>query len=537
MASPDTSGSANLTANLTLRSRADHAVAERHLFYPHLKRSRAVYWACVHGELDTLQFALRYGAGASPSVVEVQRRTPRTWDRALGMWMPTTEPAKMSTLHVAAKRGNVQTFAFLLAQGARVDDPGLKPKQIRGFMRCLCKPGRSTLLERFLGAGGAEQAKKYSQDELSIALVSAILKPDTPLHTIQLLLDHGADPNHAHRKGRRVTLSPLSAAVRSQTAEIFDLLIASGARISGPRIPRATRTTAGHVPVIAAVRLLPDRGPRMLALCIAHGGDVNRATPVRVGEAKTAWVTPLLAYLDGIADWTSETTAACGATEGLRWLLDQHVSTSHMTTEDSGGASVEGPPVLELLLAKWGLAPLREREYRGVLRLLVQQRAFLPCVGTVLAQYGWPYTAPAGIETDAVVVSAWTGLVKAMCARHPGAADKYLWSAVTTVGMTWRRGPRLVTATLDALLEAGGDINAPGGGEGRPGLHELCIRYNLAAREARLAAGPFFEYFNRGWPKDYFFAYLVAKGADPKIRVRGWSANDILTWRLRADAR
>ncbi|KAI0008721.1 hypothetical protein F4779DRAFT_641439 [Xylariaceae sp. FL0662B] len=496
-------------------SRAHHELLKPLLDGSYLTVDGFMKQGCVSDNVLMIQFALL--AGASPSVVETPRQGDRSWDRRKRSWITTTKPIKIYTLHLAAKTGSINAFQFLLARGARVDDPDMSRKQMRHLLNRLCKPDRVDFLQMFCEAGLVAQVQYCFTGEFSTALVTAI-KPGASIYTVEILLDHGADPDYVRRGGGLPTRSPLSAAVMTMSTDIFKLLAERGANVQGTHFRRRLTNTADHIPMMAAARMIPTHGTEMAELCIGHGAYVNCCTTVRVGT-RSSIVTPLLMYLCSITDWTGK--GACKPSKGLDFLFHKRISARHMVTIARPWHHLMGPPVIQCLLDIWGLRYLCETEYFRTLVILVVRGGAPLNLAQVLMQYR-PYAMNPSFMMTERMLRRWVMFLRLFRGFYyeRGLAHQYLCQALTAAGTTWRRGEPLMAATLDHLLQAGADINwSPEGPGGHSPLLELCRIYNNVARQSTRGRDDITAWFRCGWPKDQVIRFLLDKGANPKLKV------------------
>jgi len=195
------------------------------------------------------------------------------WGHVASLCVLISSAASGGPIHDAARIGNVETAAALLAEDPTLlnapDDEGMTPLHLAAL-------GRNAELVKALLARGAEIDARDATER-------------TPLHyaamggdadTVRLLLNAGANVNVRDVRGE----TPLHIAGRRMRAAAAELLLDAGADVN-------TRNSAGETPLMLAVDQGED-APELdaairdvAAVLIARGADVNlpasdRRTPL-----------------------------------------------------------------------------------------------------------------------------------------------------------------------------------------------------------------------------------------------------------------
>ena len=226
-------------------------------------------------------------------------------------------PVKVSTLYLAVKNGNLAVSRLLLRFGAIPDAHVAEeiPQQVNLTIRWLVQ--YHDLLQLYLEAGLDRKVRAMHCPHVAWPLIPAI-KSGAPPALVQMLIDHGADPNQLDNRGKtggenlvyygvigsRVE-TPLSVAISQRSTVLVDLLVRAGASISGRTIDhivwgRPPSYNPTQLPVFAAVKVLVgslDAGKSMIRLCLRHGGDINQTEFYRIHPTRRGWTTPLLVYM------------------------------------------------------------------------------------------------------------------------------------------------------------------------------------------------------------------------------------------------
>ncbi|GAB2499796.1 ankyrin repeat domain-containing protein [Pseudoxanthomonas sangjuensis] len=213
----------------------------------------------------------------------------------LGVDRETRDRHGMSALHLAAALGRVEAVKRLVAKGASPDAraaDGQTPLGValasgrrdladwldwRGWplpKRAL----RPADLPAAAMAGDIDAVRKlldlgFAVDSVDAQGCTALLRAAGGGHraAVDLLLAHGADPQHAANTGA----TPLSAAVSMRQADIVDALLRAGAQLEH-RLPGGVT-----VLMLAAALGLPDIAARLLtAGADVHASDAQGLTPL-----------------------------------------------------------------------------------------------------------------------------------------------------------------------------------------------------------------------------------------------------------------
>ncbi|WP_411833777.1 ankyrin repeat domain-containing protein [Pseudoxanthomonas mexicana] len=312
--------------------------------------------ACAQNSADAAQaepFALEllergadpFGAspqGDPPLSLAVRLGWSRLLDRLLdlGVDREARDGHGMSALHLAAALGREPAIRQLIAKGA---SPASRAADGQTPLGVALASGRRDLadwldwhgwplpqralrpsdLPAAAMAGDAGAVRRlldlgFAVDAQDAQGCTALLRAAGGGHraTVDLLLAHGADPQHAANTGA----TPLSAAVSMRQGEIVDALLAAGAQIE-QRLPGGVT-----VLMLAAALGLPDIAARLLtAGADVHAGDAQGLTPLHCAALYgfTARDRPrLLALLDTLLLSGAESERlAAGAVTPLLLLL------------------------------------------------------------------------------------------------------------------------------------------------------------------------------------------------------------------------
>jgi ankyrin repeat protein len=232
-----------------------------------------LHWAASKGKTAQVEALLR--EGASVDAANGMRRTP---------------------LYEAAKRGHVETVRVLVKNGAAingVDPSGFTPLHVAGehrrldVMRVLLDAGADVHARNRHGQTPLWQASWQSWHE-DAAVARLLLQHGAtpqefahsgwaPIHMaagadfqafVQLMLEHGADPNMAH--ATTPSWGPLHAAAKRGALRVIALLLDRGADID------LHGSETGKTPLLVAMSNRQDAATKLL---LERGADVN-ARPI-----------------------------------------------------------------------------------------------------------------------------------------------------------------------------------------------------------------------------------------------------------------
>ncbi|PGH15494.1 hypothetical protein AJ80_05511 [Polytolypa hystricis UAMH7299] len=271
--------------------------------------NNAMYWACGTGNLATIRVAVSHGASVSTAYKIRRIAGPSRSPRAQNTRPKRAE--KTSTLYLAAMKRRLDAFNLLIELGARLDDPSV-PKGVANSLICwVSHPHQNwSHLPAFIGAGFHEQVRARNGGKLGLDVALMILNcedfPASPLDLIQQLFDDSESLNRVYRPFETYSsMSPLSAAIWTNSRVWFEVLIARGANIHGLPLASMASRVPLEIPVFAAAyTMLKHRSTDMLQLCLDHGADINHHLPAIdiMFTYKFYTTMPLLSYLDTIDD-------------------------------------------------------------------------------------------------------------------------------------------------------------------------------------------------------------------------------------------
>ncbi|KAG7293808.1 hypothetical protein NEMBOFW57_003865 [Staphylotrichum longicolle] len=407
----------------------------------------------------------------------------------------------VSSLHLAAKRGNARVFACLLRLGARVDGCKLTARQGWALVDSICAPRQNDFAFPFLQAGLGSQLSPGLRDELLFGLL--------------------------------------------RTGTATDLM-------DGPRLDRVVKLPL-HIPLYAlayagAAKDEVDIVDR-LQLCVDAGADVNHRAAVAIRglpcyrHDRFLYTTPFLFYLNSIKSWKPEAPSRHEAI--IHWfkengasILPDPVPEVPTSITEKGFKQISPPSPVQLLLDKWGVEKCATPSFLDTLELLISLGGLPPqTTGTLIAKYDVPFDA----HLPDAVLSAWTSLIASL-PQHPTLdLNLTLWEYIVAKGTASSETDStpigaLSYPTIDALLAAGADINwlPPDGMHnnnitaGRTALLELCAAYHDLERNHWGQLGAPRRAPPRRGPRKELVRFLLGRGADPGVRWRGKTAAQVL---------
>jgi hypothetical protein len=481
-----------------------------------LERGKVLRLACLTGCIAAIDTALHLGESISAvPVASVQARYKpaalivgggSSSNEAKGKGPTDTGDAvivKASTLHLAAKGRQVDTFSHLVSLGARLDEPGTSIASMRSLIRLVTQgPNATALLRLFLGNGAhlALQLSQEMRDEALFALLQACASSRSSLALsleecvdfARTLLDAGSSPDLFRGFQSRST-STLSTAVHTLSPELVCLLLDHGACPDGP--PDLQRTPLSywplHIPLCAVAHALAtslldpsaQAAQRQIADMLLHrGANINVCVPCI--ETNYDWyvscTSPLLVFLDAVPCWDDD-GGGPQALDTLRFLLDRGAcpegppaypapesGLSHITPSvllRSGRYSL-GPARLDPirnLLDDWGVGRLASPAFASALELLVghpRGRGGVRDVADALAKYEYCTISPPSpstssppdteitTQTDDAVLAAWRCIMSSTAALlAPHELGEFLHAYIVRKGTCprqprrWRGGP------------------------------------------------------------------------------------------------
>ncbi|KAL8294538.1 hypothetical protein RB600_000463 [Gaeumannomyces tritici] len=240
----------------------------------------------------------------------------------------TAIPLKaLRQIQLAAKRGQVEAFGYLIELSARLDQPGTSVASICALIRLATQgPDAPAPLRLLLAGAGAKTrlARQLDQDRCDEALLELMRgwtghrlsrgpSPEEYFAFARALLDAGVNPSRCCLDGAGTTISPLSFAVLSGFPDLGRLLLDRGAHIGGPpaaELPSKPRLPL-HVPLgvaahaMAGITIVGEEGRDTLAqtvqVLLDRGADINVCVPLRESALHTdRLVSPLLVFLGAV---------------------------------------------------------------------------------------------------------------------------------------------------------------------------------------------------------------------------------------------
>lgn len=416
-----TEGKSRLSrCNKHLHARLQHA-----LYASNETRDQALKWACEKGLINVISIAVSYGASVDTVSIATRRGT-----------------FKAFTLQIAASHRQVDTFCYLIREGARLDDAHVSRFGKTVLVRNLCRPGGSNtkMMRHFLEAG---LASSLSKDLLTRLLMSVLessspesmqvsgIEPGAFLDSVRILLDAGANPNFVHYDVKlEIFSSPLSVALRSHRPDLFRFLIERGADVNGVTHPSHLNPYCLplQVPACAAAFIMAEPGEdtSLLQLCLDCGANINIHVPyIRPQDNTLCFATPLLLFVENISDWggTPGTPLEPGEKEhhnvvekldffllnGAWPLIQQRINWQVLGElqrfRESNGWShgslscnePDEPDIDEswspfvFLLSRWanGSHASAHPNFLSALKLLIRRGALKANTGKIIARYDW----------------------------------------------------------------------------------------------------------------------------------------------------
>lgn len=339
-------------------------------------QSKAMKWACLDGNVNTIKKSIWYGASVHSSTY----------------------------LCLASTKQQENAIRLLVDLGVRILSPDMDKKNrfkgIEEFRYCakkLCSSRlsheqSSSLLRLLYEKAIDEQGRKKWDADTALPLITLIRSPaGAPMDLIRQVLDDGADPNQPRPFKRRDSLSPLSAAIIANSEPAFHLLLERGANIHGTPMKNWARVGLS-LPIFAAAMTLAvaDHGKAMMQLCLDNGADINyeQICPDYGNSRFRGWhpgrtqrsqleiythTTPLLIFLDSIKSFKSPKLP--NPVEGLNWFFE-HATRWEAPTVSTFVSQGHGTALsaADALIGKWGLAKFREAGFTEVIRILLRHQ-------------------------------------------------------------------------------------------------------------------------------------------------------------------
>jgi ankyrin repeat protein len=358
----------------------------------------AIMLAALYSNARTMETLL--SLGADPNATNAAHATALHWsagDPAKARMLilkgadvnARSGPGRTPLGIAAAQDNNFEIVKLMVDRGADVN----AADQLEGFL--FTGGGRATpLIEaaktrdlrtvKFLLDHGA---RVNAEDHMgATALTEASLRGSADI--VRLLLQHGADPNHAVKQ---FAATPLIFAAMRGSEPVLDLLISKGASVEA-------RDATGSTALMWAV-YSDNAGPAAAARLIAAGADVNAKN--KLGESPMTWAarrgeTAMVALLRK-AGVTSETPAsavvtptAFDQTPGIRDAVSRSLAllekTGPQAFKASGCATCHNqtlPMMAADLARKQGIQPDEQLENQQMKSML----AFLKPTTEIVAEF------------------------------------------------------------------------------------------------------------------------------------------------------
>ena len=499
-------------SRLMRTSRGFYRRLEPLLYVSQAARNEALRWACNHGQISAIRRVIST-YGASPSTVRIAG---------------TDGPSPTAlTLHLAARKGHLDAFKLLLELGARVDDIDATTAQLESLLRQLFSPPKPGFVRAFFEAGCGSQLPSRLLDRSLVMLINN----GASLDIVELALESGASPNCTESRGG-LRQCPVSASIFRNSKALFDLLLKRGASIHGGEVEYPRRIPV-HIPIYAAAYAMLKHGTAMMQACLDNGADINhRALMPRFHyRMHYHYGTPLLGYLDSIKTWPVD--AHCAPVHNLKYLFEKGAIADELpdiTLPDSKKGPIyhiEPLSSLEVLLDNMHgkFEQLTDPQFLAVAKLLIQHNAAKGCVGLLLEKYDRPRCSESAKR-------AWRSFVTLLldAPDRNEHMDTLLSNYIDARGRSLEPLGDLTAETITVLVERGADINARGTDGSLP-LQFLCWRYHMLERMHNIDDSHTTVHFgsrNIAEHRRRLVALLLAKGANPDLRMEGKTAEEIL---------
>ncbi|VUC24508.1 unnamed protein product [Clonostachys rosea] len=569
---------------------------------------RSMLMACKTGDVPLIRAALSHGA--DPDIITVDHADTKLFeDPDHSRMIIGPDIQDFSTLVLTAKRKHEKAFSALLDLGA---NPNLLDKSqgkdlAKAVRRRACEP----LLRRLMDAESAS-SPLLTNEKNGVSLV-ALIRRGASLSLLEALIDKGGPLNGVSRGADKTTLrSPLSQAIEMGSVPVFELLVRKGADVHGrlqcfskfhhkPEDPFLYRRP-DHIPIFAAASRMAKTGRcDMVDLCLKHGADINMLAPAFMGNRfmsidlaygklfKFFAMTPLLCYLEEIQRWPVNT--GLNPEHGIAYFIERGAEVDLSEKTDVQWAwmnkfevrSIEHISGLEVLLFKWDLRALKDRQFFNTIRHLVELGSGFTRSLEILTEFGDGFhgkkrPGDSRLHDDPEDAPSWCTIASLIIDKlqqvHPtdfkwllstymvqrdtraiieaGSTEQYVKDAIlSNVIFSMAEcidhfGPyqRLI---LDRIQAGGADINGFLSGEYIPAsrvynvsviplaeadaasrpLHRVLS--SLRAKLEQLKHSPEWYVSNM---KEYVHGFcldLIERGANPYLKVFGRTAVDILT--------
>lgn len=367
-----------------------------HLFGHPAALNHVKGWACKKGDVDVLRAAIaRDGEPNFVSGIESYRLVNS--EAHANNW-PRFRVGPVSTLRIVIKRNRAKALDALLEMGATFEVLGNEDRiriLTHLFKSISRKPPK--MLEALTRA---KLGHWVLNTEGSIWSFGDFVHAGAPIGILRSIVQN---PNKMTPHRTSYT-TPLSSAIDHGKSDIVNMLMAKGADINGVVEEQPLQTTSYvryyknkmtrikyrrpcHVPIFAAAKYMARSGStEMLDLCLHLGADINQKSPAREHHWKTINhfnITPLMAYLEAIPDFSAKTELNPIAgieyftSHGADIQRNESVDRWYFGTTTWLNVSSEGQclpySTVEVLLYKWGLAQLQEPQFLETIKYLIAQ--------------------------------------------------------------------------------------------------------------------------------------------------------------------
>ncbi|KAL4793088.1 hypothetical protein BDV19DRAFT_367282 [Aspergillus venezuelensis] len=484
-------------------------------------RNRAMAHACRTGLVPFIR-RLVVDCGVDASVVRIPYRFPRptapTQPRGFARKMYDLG-FETSTLMIAVARGQVDAFRVLLALGARIDVPGVQQKVHKMLVKRICSPKDDWgLLRTFFEEGVDSQMQSEHHASFTLPLLHVIQAPgqtSPPTEQVRLLLERGAGEfvNQFHSVYRHNLVTPLTVTILQTQYDpipILDLLHGAGALINGPQYLLPLESPI-HIPILAAAeRMIKSGDQSVMDWCLRNGADL--CVQVLAGSGKYYANRDLSSYYYNSTTANPQTEAILLPRPGMwpvEYILWQWTMMKKKTAD----------PIYRRIV-EWLVRHTITRGINSIIELLLRAENALQ------GYYTTPWNT-GGEEPNAEIVEVWIEIVRDLILKESQVTPTKLLSGyIISKGLSGSPFQSAGRATIDLLLEEGGDINATSEDDSTV-LHRLCKAYGASDRVELWGS-----HRSTMWAGQVngliFFAHLRRKGADVNVDFGGRTAREIL---------
>jgi len=385
-----------------------------HLFGHPAALNHVKGWACKKGDVDVLRAAIaRDGEPNFVSGIESYRQVNS--ESHANNW-PRFQLGPVSTLRIVIKRNHAKALDALLEMGATFEVLGNKDR-IRILNHLLKSISRKPpkMLEALTRA---KLGHWVLNTKGSIRSFGDFVHAGAPVGILRSIVQN---PNEMTLHTTSYA-TPLSSAIDHGKSDIVNMLMEKGADINGVVEEQPLQTTfyvqycknkmtrikyrrPCHVPIFAAAKYMARSGStEMLDLCLHHGADINQKSPAMDWHWKRINhfnITPLMAYLEAILDFSAKTELDPIAgieyftSHGAGIQRNESVDRWYFGTTTWLNVSSEDQclpySMVEVLLYKWGLAQLQEPQFQDTIKYLIAQGSGISRSDTIVLNLPFDY--------------------------------------------------------------------------------------------------------------------------------------------------